>query len=234
MRNLLGVILYEHKHIGWFSNPHYCTFKWLVTWKRGLYRPKLSFENLSPLPALSYTITKKQKVVFLQHRSHWGSWGSWESSLIGFIFRFHSDRVLFSFFIDRILFRVLSDRVFFESSAISFSSEIGVIDSSLGHQCSFCAMLLFFFFFFIKSFYYFFIKNRSFYDNIFSKRSLHSSISLTCFNNFNKIDSQIHDRDKNTEVVDQRCSVKKVFLGISKNSQENTCAWDSFLIKLQA
>ena len=30
------------------------------------------------------------------------------------------------------------------------------------------------------------------------------------------------------------CSMKKVFLKISKNSQENTCAWASFLIKLHA
>ena len=30
------------------------------------------------------------------------------------------------------------------------------------------------------------------------------------------------------------CSVKKVFLEISENSQENTCARVSFLIKLQA
>ena len=36
------------------------------------------------------------------------------------------------------------------------------------------------------------------------------------------------------EAVAQRCSVKKVFLEISQNSQENTCARDSFLIKLQA
>ena len=34
--------------------------------------------------------------------------------------------------------------------------------------------------------------------------------------------------------VAQRCSVKKVFLQISQNSQENTCARVSFLIKLQA
>ena len=33
--------------------------------------------------------------------------------------------------------------------------------------------------------------------------------------------------------VTQRCSVKKVFLEISQNSQENTCARVSFLIKLQ-
>ena len=31
----------------------------------------------------------------------------------------------------------------------------------------------------------------------------------------------------------QRCSVKKMFLEISQNSQENTCARDSFLKKLQ-
>ena len=36
------------------------------------------------------------------------------------------------------------------------------------------------------------------------------------------------------EAVVRRCSVKKVFLEISQNSQENTCARDSFLIKLQA
>ena len=34
--------------------------------------------------------------------------------------------------------------------------------------------------------------------------------------------------------VAQRCSVKKVFLEISQNSQENTCARVSFLITLQA
>ena len=32
-----------------------------------------------------------------------------------------------------------------------------------------------------------------------------------------------------TEVVVRRCSVKKVFLQISQNSQENTCARFSFL-----
>ena len=36
------------------------------------------------------------------------------------------------------------------------------------------------------------------------------------------------------EAFDQRCSVKKCFLEISQNSQENTCARVSFLIKLQA
>ena len=36
------------------------------------------------------------------------------------------------------------------------------------------------------------------------------------------------------EAVVQRCSVKKVFLEISQNSQESTCARVAFLIKLQA
>ena len=36
------------------------------------------------------------------------------------------------------------------------------------------------------------------------------------------------------EAVAQRCSVKKVFLEISRNSQENTCVRVSFSIKLQA
>ena len=37
-----------------------------------------------------------------------------------------------------------------------------------------------------------------------------------------------------TEAVIQRCSVKKVFLKILKNSQENMCARTSLSIKLQA
>ena len=36
------------------------------------------------------------------------------------------------------------------------------------------------------------------------------------------------------EAVAQRCSVKMVLLKFSQNSQENTCAEVSFLIKLQA
>ena len=37
-----------------------------------------------------------------------------------------------------------------------------------------------------------------------------------------------------TEAVVQWCSVKKMFLEISQNSQENTCASVPYLIKLQA
>ena len=39
---------------------------------------------------------------------------------------------------------------------------------------------------------------------------------------------------ENSEAVVQRCSLKKVFLKISQNSQENTCTRVSFSIKLQA
>ena len=39
---------------------------------------------------------------------------------------------------------------------------------------------------------------------------------------------------RKAEVVVQRCSVKKVFLKTLQNSQENTSARVSFLIKLQA
>ena len=37
-----------------------------------------------------------------------------------------------------------------------------------------------------------------------------------------------------SEAVARRCSVTKVFLEIPQISQENTCAWVFFLIKLQA
>ena len=38
---------------------------------------------------------------------------------------------------------------------------------------------------------------------------------------------------KGSEAVVQRCSVKKLFLEISQNLQENTCGRASFLMKLQ-
>ena len=41
-------------------------------------------------------------------------------------------------------------------------------------------------------------------------------------------------RKCSSEAVAQRCSVKKLFLEISQNSQENTCARVSLLLKLQA
>ena len=59
-----------------------------------------------------------------------------------------------------------------------------------------------------------------------SEASLSSSDSLDSFSNF--------DKQNHTEAVAWRCSVKKVFLEILQNSQENICARASFLIKLQA
>ena len=48
----------------------------------------------------------------------------------------------------------------------------------------------------------------------------------------NKLLIYITELQEVLEAVVQRCSVKKVFLEISQNSQENTCARDSFLINL--
>ena len=59
-----------------------------------------------------------------------------------------------------------------------------------------------------------------------SESTLSSSDSLYSFSNF--------DKQNHTEAVACRCSVKKVFLEISQNSQENVCARVSFLIKLHA
>ena len=46
-------------------------------------------------------------------------------------------------------------------------------------------------------------------------------------------EGQKFNQNGSSEAVVWRCSVEKVFLEISHNSQENTCARDSFLIKLQ-
>ena len=51
-------------------------------------------------------------------------------------------------------------------------------------------------------------------------------------NNDNDNDGH-EDVDESTKTLAGRCSVKKVFLEISQNSQEGTCARVSFLIKLQ-
>ena len=45
---------------------------------------------------------------------------------------------------------------------------------------------------------------------------------------------KIMNEDSFSEAVAQRCSVKKLSLKISQNSQKNACARVSFIIKLQA
>ena len=89
-------------------------FKWLVAWKRGLPRPKVSYKNLSPSPN---TITKNlkkvlygKKVIDVPEAPEW-------------IF---IHRALFRFYSDRVLLKVL-----FASSVTSSPSGSSVIDSSL-------------------------------------------------------------------------------------------------------
>ena len=67
-----------------------------------------------------------------------------------------------------------------------------------------------------------------------AKRALDTPLSF--FHNFpwKFLRSESHGWKWGTVAVVQRCSVKKVFLEISQNSQENTCTIVSFLIKLQA
>ena len=159
---LLGILkkgLDLHCHFSVYEkNPLASIFKWLVSWERNLPRPKFFFENLPSSSTLSYTITKKQRRVNLQCKSHWGSSSFWGSSFIAMCLVFTVIMVLFRFRIDRILFMVLSDKVSVESSEIG-SSSLGpaVIDSSL-HQYSFPTCR----YFFIKSCYYFFMKYRYF------------------------------------------------------------------------
>ena len=49
-----------------------------------------------------------------------------------------------------------------------------------------------------------------------------------------KLREFLNDDKVSSEAVVRRCSLKKVFLEISQNSQKNTCARDSSLIKLQS
>ena len=53
------------------------------------------------------------------------------------------------------------------------------------------------------------------------------------FNELNRFYKMKTD-EQYLEALVGRCSIKKVFLEISQNSQENSCARDSFLIKFQA
>ena len=48
----------------------------------------------------------------------------------------------------------------------------------------------------------------------------------------NLTQTNVRGSNRKAETVTQKCSVKKVFLKISQNSQENTCVRISFLIRL--
>ena len=107
-------------------------FNWLVSWKLGIPRSKVSCECSSP------SLKKKSRVfcdakVIEDTEAPGGT--------LRFLFRFHGDRILFSFLSDRVPFRVLSDRVLlislsdrvlFESPVIGSFSGFSVIDSYLG------------------------------------------------------------------------------------------------------
>ena len=56
----------------------------------------------------------------------------------------------------------------------------------------------------------------------------------SCFRRRSLEQNQVRLSAVHTEAVVRMCSLKKVFLEILQNSQENNCATDSLLIKLQA
>ena len=93
----------------------------------------------------------------------------------------HSDKVLISVLSDRLFFRVPSNRFFYQVISAVFP---------VRHS------------FFIKICYYFFIGSKFLVLKIiiFSKRSSHLTIILTCFDKFNKTVSEkkkkyLHERD---------------------------------------
>ena len=60
-------------------------------------------------------------------------------------------------------------------------------------------------------------------------------LHISCFTNQLYISAiKLDTMCVHAEAVTRRCSVKKVFLEISQNSQKNACVRVSFLIKLQA
>ena len=73
------------------------------------------------------------------------------------------------------------------------------------------------------------------FNLIFQSMALFACLYRTVFQkNFLKVMDGYLTEPVLSEAVARRCSVKKVFLKIPQNSQENTCARVSYLIKLQA
>ena len=131
--------------LNYMKNSLLSNFKWLVSWKGVLPKPKVSYGCLFTSP------TEKscdEKILDCPEVPE---------GPLKVLIRFHSGRVFFSFLNDGILLRVLSDRtvlrvlherVFFESPC-SYSGSI-VIDSSLG---SYSALFQAYCYFFIKTCY---------------------------------------------------------------------------------
>ena len=68
----------------------------------------------------------------------------------------------------------------------------------------------------------------------FAKRYLNNYFPMKVLLQESVKKNSIRASEVKTEAVVRRCSVKKVLLEISQNSQENNCAGDSFLTKPQA
>ena len=77
------------------------------------------------------------------------------------------------------------------------------------------------------------LKGRIHCENFFSTISW-NTVSGSFHETWNTFMKYFYFSIQNSEAVFQTCSVKKVFLEISQNSQENTYTRVSFLIKLQA
>ena len=186
----------------------------IIAWKRGFPRSKFLYENLSTSPMLPSPKSWKdffaapESLKFLKLLRVLGDRVVFtvlsDRSLSRILsdkvfFRIHSntvflrvlnDSVLLSFFSDRVLFkvpsdtvifRVLSDRLFFRVLIDSF---ISWIFSPLFPICRY---------FLSKKRVTFFIKNRHSVCGVFSKKPLHLTISLRCFNDFNKTNSEKHE-----------------------------------------
>ena len=72
------------------------------------------------------------------------------------------------------------------------------------------------------------------YSEILNNFRITGKLQKLLFKLSSKIDLAFFRTYFSTEAVVQSCSVEKVILEISQNSQENTCAKVSFLIELQA
>ena len=134
--------------MNYMKNSLLSNFKWLVSWKVVLPKPKVSYECLFTSPTQK---SCDEKVLDCPDVPE---------GLLRVLIRFHNGRVFFTFLSDGILLRVLSDRtvllvlierVFFESPC-SYSGS-AVIYSSLG---SYSALFQACCYFFIKTCYYFF------------------------------------------------------------------------------
>ena len=90
--------------------------------------------------------------------------------------------------------------------------------------------------------FFWFLANAYYIRATNSKFSISFNLWSTNISSWNEIDfittkswkSPVPNIFQCIEAVVHRCSVKKMFLEISQNSHENTCARVSFLIKLQA